>query len=101
MNAYENECLTWLSNSCLRFVDDINLLLSQQNSSQSSLDDSLDLFDGSESQSLQDQLLHRPQRGKILNPLHCAYMLGRKKLIEQCTICWNGHIHVWQRNSNV
>ncbi|XP_026201802.1 GRAM domain-containing protein 2B isoform X5 [Anabas testudineus] len=35
------------------------------NSSQSSLDDSLDLFDGSESQSLQDQLLHRPQREEV------------------------------------
>ncbi|XP_029003413.1 GRAM domain-containing protein 2B isoform X2 [Betta splendens] len=35
------------------------------NSSQSSLDDSLDQFDGSESQSLQDQLLHRPDRDEV------------------------------------
>ncbi|XP_033937122.1 GRAM domain-containing protein 2B isoform X3 [Pseudochaenichthys georgianus] len=38
-----------------------------QNSSQSSLDDSLDRFDGSESRSLQEQILHRPRREAVLN----------------------------------
>ncbi|XP_059197096.1 GRAM domain-containing protein 2B isoform X2 [Centropristis striata] len=37
------------------------------NSSQSSLDDSFDQFDGSESQSLQDQPLHRPHRETVPN----------------------------------
>ncbi|XP_074490694.1 GRAM domain-containing protein 2B isoform X4 [Sebastes fasciatus] len=37
------------------------------NSSQSSLDDSFDQFDGSESQSLQDQPLHRPHREAVPN----------------------------------
>lgn len=37
------------------------------NSSQSSLDDSFDQFDGSESQSLQDQPLHRPLREAVPN----------------------------------
>ncbi|XP_033937121.1 GRAM domain-containing protein 2B isoform X2 [Pseudochaenichthys georgianus] len=37
------------------------------NSSQSSLDDSLDRFDGSESRSLQEQILHRPRREAVLN----------------------------------
>ncbi|XP_008290427.1 GRAM domain-containing protein 3 isoform X4 [Stegastes partitus] len=36
-------------------------------SSQSSLDDSFDQFDGSESQSLQDQPLHRPHRDAVPN----------------------------------
>ncbi|XP_026179118.1 GRAM domain-containing protein 2B isoform X4 [Mastacembelus armatus] len=45
------------------------------NSSQSSLDDSLDQFDGSETQSLQDRSLHRPHReivpnGNVLRNLH-------------------------------
>lgn len=60
-------------------------MLSQQNSSLSSLDDSLDQFDGSESQSFQDKPLHRPHRGKtltqILNPLHYVFMLSSRKLI--------------------
>ncbi|KAK5907142.1 hypothetical protein CesoFtcFv8_005022 [Champsocephalus esox] len=38
-----------------------------QNSSQSSLDDSLDRFDGSESRSLQEQILHRPRREAVPN----------------------------------
>ncbi|XP_063747528.1 GRAM domain-containing protein 2B isoform X9 [Eleginops maclovinus] len=38
-----------------------------QNSSQSSLDDSFDQFDGSESQSLRDQILHRPLREAVPN----------------------------------
>ncbi|XP_041791472.1 GRAM domain-containing protein 2B isoform X3 [Chelmon rostratus] len=37
------------------------------NTSQSSLDDSLDQFDGSESQTLQDQRLHRPHREAVPN----------------------------------
>ncbi|XP_063747520.1 GRAM domain-containing protein 2B isoform X2 [Eleginops maclovinus] len=37
------------------------------NSSQSSLDDSFDQFDGSESQSLRDQILHRPLREAVPN----------------------------------
>ncbi|XP_049444081.1 GRAM domain-containing protein 2B isoform X4 [Epinephelus fuscoguttatus] len=37
------------------------------NSSQSSLDESFDQFDGSESQSLQDQPLHRPHREAVPN----------------------------------
>ncbi|KAM7013199.1 GRAM domain-containing protein 2B isoform 2-T2 [Tautogolabrus adspersus] len=37
------------------------------NSSQSSLDDSFDQFDGSESQSLQEQPLHRPHRDAVPN----------------------------------
>lgn len=57
-----------------------SLLSSRQNSSQSSLDDSFDQFDGSESQSLQDQPLHRPQRGErstpVVNPLRYVYLLN-------------------------
>ncbi|XP_034069029.1 GRAM domain-containing protein 2B isoform X2 [Gymnodraco acuticeps] len=38
-----------------------------QNSSQSSLDDSFDQFDGSESRSLREQILHRPHREAVPN----------------------------------
>lgn len=62
--------------------DCILALLSRQNSSQSSLDDSFDQFDGSELQSLQDQPLHRPQRGERstpgVNPFCYVYMLNSK-----------------------
>ncbi|XP_030289698.1 GRAM domain-containing protein 2B isoform X1 [Sparus aurata] len=43
------------------------------NTSQSSLDDSFDQLDGSESQSLQEQPLHRPQREAVPNATGSAF----------------------------
>lgn len=58
------------------FVMVFRALLSQQNTSQSSLDDSFDQFDGSESQSLQDQPLHKPHRGKQSTDSLCTWSMG-------------------------
>ncbi|XP_044056633.1 GRAM domain-containing protein 2B isoform X2 [Siniperca chuatsi] len=68
------------------------------NSSQSSLDDSFDQFDGSESQSLQDQPLHRPHREAVPNgnAFRSLHMQRRdSSSSEELSVSGSGGSWVW------